>query len=75
MGAHIAKHNPKILRQSPPPTCNCQKKSQKRLFTPVACNQNWVVYQVTVANNKGEGKNFVGLAKNLGKGTENIMIA
>ena len=70
MGAQISKHNQKILRQSqggatkPPPSCNCQKSRKKDCPIPGACNQDGVVYQASVTNNKGAEKNYIGLAKN-----------
>ena len=73
IGAQISKHNQKVLRQSqggaakPPPSCNCQKRFRKDCPIPGACNQDGVVYQATVTNNKGEGENYVGLAKNFKK--------
>ena len=73
IGAQISKHNQKVLRQSqggaakPPPSCNCQKRFKKDCPIPGACNQDGVVYQATVTNNKGEGENYVGLAKNFKK--------
>ena len=73
MAAQVAKHNQKLLRQSqggtakPPPSCNCQKSRRKDCPIPGACNQDGVVYQATVTNNKGEQKSYVGLAKNFKK--------
>ena len=73
IGAQISKHNQKVLRQSqggaakPPPSCNCQKRFKKDCPIPGACNQDGVVYQATVTNNKGEWENHVGLAKNFKK--------
>ena len=73
MGAQISKHNQKILRQSqggaakPPPSCNCQKSRKKDCPIPGACNQDGVVYQASVTNNKGAEKNYIGLAKNFKK--------
>ena len=69
MGAQISKHNQKILRQfqggaaKPPPSCNCQKSRKKDCPIPGACNQDGVVYQASVTNNKGAEKNYIGLAK------------
>ena len=68
MGAQISKHNQKILRQSqggatkPPPSCNCQKSKKKDCPLPGACNQDGVVYQANVTNNKGEEKYYMWLA-------------
>ena len=69
MGAQIAKQNGKILKQSQggvnrePPKCNCQKSRKKDCPIPGKCNQEGVVYQATVSNNRGDTEHYIGLAK------------
>ena len=69
MGAQVAKHNSKLLRNSemgqakPPIKCNCQTSKKKDCPLPGACNQEGVVYQAKVTNNKGETEKYIGIAK------------
>ena len=78
MGAQIAKHNQKLLRQYQGGQQNHLQvviaKKSRRKDCPIlgACNQDGVVYQASVTNNKGEVKSYVGLAKILKTITENI---
>ena len=71
MGARIARHNAKILKnadknkQRKPPTCNCRTKEDCPI--PGACNQEGVIYQATVKNNKGKEKTYIWLASNFKK--------
>ena len=73
MGAQVAKHNAKLLKNSegatsrPPPKCNCQTSKVKDCPLPGRCNQEGVVYQATVTNSRGDTENYVGLAKNFKK--------
>ena len=73
MGAHVARHNSKILRANmgapkrPPPSCNCQKSKKSDCPLPGACNQKGVVYQAIVENNKGDIETYIGLAENFKK--------
>ena len=66
MGAKIARHNAKILKNSMnsnhnnPPSCNCRNKEDCPI--PWACNQVGVIYQATINNNKGESETYIGLA-------------
>ena len=69
MGAQIAKHNQKVLKNSKvktvkaPPECNCQKSKVQNCPLSGACNQDGVVYQATVATSDGQKESYVGLAK------------
>ena len=69
MGAQVSKHNNKLLRNSeggqtkPPIKCNCQTSKKKDCPLPGACNQEGVVYQAKVTNNKGETEKYIGVAK------------
>ena len=73
MGAHVARHNSKILRaingapKRSPPSCNCQKSKKSDCPLPGACNQEGVVYQAIVENNKGDIETYIGLAENFKK--------
>ena len=73
MGAHVAKHNAKLLSSAKPrggrkqPSCNCQKSKVGDCPIPGACNTDGAVYQATVTNNKGEEEFYIGLAKNFKK--------
>ena len=66
MGAKIARHNAKILKNCDkvthenPPTCNCRSKEDCPI--PGACNQVGVIYQATVKNNRGKSETYIGLA-------------
>ena len=66
MGAKIARHNAKILKNvnknssKPKPSCNCRIKEDCPI--PGACNQSGVIYQATVKNNKGTEETYIGLA-------------
>ena len=69
MGAHVSKHNNKILRNSfgkksapPPPKCNCIQSKVHECPLPGACKQEGVIYQATVQNSKGNKETYVGLA-------------
>ena len=70
MGAKVAKHNSKLLKNSqggpskPPPKCNCQKSKKQDCPIPGACNQDGVVYQAVVSNDRGEAESYIGVAKN-----------
>ena len=71
MGAQVARHNSKVLRNSkevmtrPPPSCNCQKSKVDNCPLPGACNQDGVVYQANIASRSQES--YIGLAKNFKK--------
>ena len=73
MGAQVAKHNGQLLKKSdggpaqPPPHCNCQKSRVKDCPIPGGCNQDGVIYQATVSNNRGDSDTYIGLAKNFKK--------
>ena len=73
MGAHISRHNSKILRANsdspgkPPPSCNCQKSKKVDCPLPGACNQEGVIYQATVKNDQGGLETYIGLAENFKK--------
>ena len=73
MGAQVAKHNSKILRNSkevmtrPPPACNCQKSKAENCPLPGACNQDGVVYQTTITTSNRSSECYIGLAKNFKK--------
>ena len=73
MGAQVAKHNAKILRNSnnvttrAPPSCNCQKSKVGDCPLPGACNQDGVIYKATVTSSGGGQEHYVGLAKNFKK--------
>ena len=47
----------------PPIKCNCQTSKKKDCPLPGACNQEGVVYQAKVTNNKGETEKYIGIAK------------
>ena len=71
MGAHIARHNAKILRgasgkgrNDTPPNCNCLKSRKINCPLPGACNQEGVIYQAEITNSNGDSETYVGLAKN-----------
>ena len=51
----------------PPPSCNCQKSKKSDCPLPGACNQEGVVYQAIVENNKGDIETYIGLAENFKK--------
>ena len=76
MGATIAQHNAKILKnadrnkQRKPPTCNCRTKEDCPI--PGACNQDGVVYQATIKNNAGGKKHSQDWQAILRRGTTNI---
>ena len=71
MGAVIAKHNSKVLKNAqndttpPPPSCNCQIKEECPV--PGACNQSGVIYKTTVESEGRRDKYYVGEAKNFKK--------
>ena len=70
MGAHIARHNAKILRGASkkdknvtPPHCNCLKSRKQYCPLPGACKQEGVIYQAEISNSDGDSETYVGLAK------------
>ena len=62
MGAVIAKHNSKVLKNAqndttpPPPSCNCQIKEECPV--PGACNQSGVIY-MTKMKSEGRGDEYL----------------
>ena len=74
MGAHIARHNAKLLRgaskkdkNETPPHCNCLKSRKKYCPLPGACKQQGVIYQAEISNSNGDSETYVGLAKDFKK--------
>ena len=73
MGAQVAKHNAKILKNSKggqnkqAPSCNCQKSRISERPLHGRCNTNGVVYQAIVRSNTGGEESYIGLAKNFKK--------
>ena len=78
MGAKIARHNAKILKNvnknssKPKPSCNCRIKEDCPI--PGACNQSGVIYQATVKNNKGTEETYIGLASKFNIDSTNIKL-
>ena len=75
MGAKIAGHNTKVLKNSnektanknKKPKCNCQKEKVQDCPIPGACKQFGVIYQASVSNNLGKVETYIGLAENFKK--------
>ena len=74
MGAHVNRHNSKILNNSnkkekdrTPPSCNCRKSRKSECPLPGECKQQGVIYQATVENKVGEKETYVGVAANFKK--------